>query len=356
MSDNYGHMSDNSLNERQAAILQGMTFGRMYAAEDIARSFEVSPSPATLRRDMQVLEGLAFVERQGQRRGTRYGKTFLGAFMTPANAHAYFQKETDQREGLERYVHGIWDATVPHFFSQAEIDSLDAATKQYIDRSAAASEGVRAKELERFVIELSWKSSRIEGNTYTLLDTERLLREGIEAPGHTQEEARMILNHKKAFQYVLERKAQPVSNKRFIEDVHALLVEDLGVTRGFRKGAVGITGSSYRPLDVPSQLEEAIEALCKAASASADAYSRALLMLVGISYIQPFEDGNKRTARLIANASLLADGRAPLSYRSVDEVAYRESMLTFYEQLSFMPMKKVVAEQYRFACGQYLKA
>ncbi|MDB5274953.1 MAG: Fic family protein, partial [Chitinophagaceae bacterium] len=214
-----------------------------------------------------------------------------------------------------------------------------------------------AKELERFVIEFSWKSSKIEGNTYTLLDTERLIRDGVEAAGHTEDEATMILNHKKAFQYILSTKgARDFTDKRFIEDVHSVLIEGLGVSRGFRKASVGITGSSYRPLDIPAQLEEATEDLCNAVRALSDPYSQALLMLVGISYIQPFEDGNKRTARLIANAMLIANEKAPLSYRNVDETLYRESMLTFYEQLSIVPMKRIFADQYLFSSEQYLQS
>jgi Fic family protein len=241
-------------------------------------------------------------------------------------------------------------------FSESEIRAFTASTESFLARSRDISETVRSKELERFVIELSWKSSRIEGNTYTLLDTERLIREGVEASGHTKDEATMILNHKKAFQFILERIASdgPLT-KHFIEGVHSILIEGLGVSRGFRKGVVGITGSSYRPLDVPAQLEEETESLCARGTALADPYSQALLMLVGISYIQPFEDGNKRTARLIANAILIAHNKAPLSYRSVDEVHYRESLLTFYEQLSIVPMKDIFSEQYIFACEQYLK-
>lgn len=349
-------MSDFKVNERQAEILRGMGLGLQYAAEGISRLFVDAPSPATLRRDMQELETLGLVERYGQKRGTKYEKTVRGAFFTPLDAHSYFLKEVDVRNGLERYHHGLWDAIPSSLFTDKELNILDSATERFTERSRDLSDTLRAKELERFVIELSWKSSRIEGNTYTLLDTERLLREGIEAPGHTKDEATMVINHKKAFQYILEAKdSRPVFDKRFVEDVHAILVEGLGVSRGFRKGVVGISGSLYRPLDIPAQLEEETAALCEAVARLHDAYSQALLLLVGLSYIQPFEDGNKRTARLITNAVLVSNERAPLSYRSVNEIQYRESMLSFYEQLSLSPMKKIFTEQYLFACEQYVK-
>ncbi|MBI5456727.1 Fic family protein [Candidatus Kaiserbacteria bacterium] len=328
-----------------------------YSAESLANLFDIAPAPATLRRDMQKLELHGYVTRRGEKRGRKYAKTELGALLSPLDAHAYFLKETDVRRGLKTYRHGLWNAVPESLFTTGERAAFAAATDIYHARSRDISEVVRAKELERFVIELSWKSSRIEGNTYTLLDTERLLREGVEAPGHGKGEAMMILNHKKAFQYILESKnKREFVNKHFVEDVHGILVENLGVSRGFRKGVVGVTGSSYRPLDIPAQLEEETGVLCQAAAQIKDAYSQALLMLVGISYIQPFEDGNKRTARLIANAVLIAHEKAPLSYRSVDETLYRESMLTFYEQLSIVPMKKIFSDQYLFACEQYLKS
>ena len=82
-------------------------------------------------------------------------------------------------------------------------------------------------------------------------------------------------------------------------------------------------------------------------------YAKALVSLLGISYIQPFEDGNKRTSRLMANALLMAYGCAPLSYRSVDENAYREATLVFYELNSIVSFKKIFIEQYDFAAHNY---
>ena len=350
-------MSDSNLNTRQAAILANMFLGRAYGAEEIMSFFGAnSPAPATLRRDLKQLEILGYIEQHGEKRGTTYRKTVPGALFSPIEPREYFRKETDARNGLNAYQHDVWKSVPKTFFGEQELESFGVATQKYLARSNTVSDVLRKKELERFVIELSWKSSKIEGNTYTLLDTERLIRDGVEAPGHTKDEAVMILNHKKAFNYILEAKrSRSFADKRFIEDVHAILVEGLGVSRGFRRGVVGITGSVYRPLDIPTQLEEATQELCAAVTTQTDAYSQALLMLVGISYVQPFEDGNKRTARLVANALLIAGEKAPLSYRSVDETLYRESMLTFYEQLSIMPMKNIFADQYIFACEQYLK-
>jgi fido (protein-threonine AMPylation protein) len=122
---------------------------------------------------------------------------------------------------------------------------------------------------------------------------------------------------------------------------------------GLRKNPVGVVGSIYRPLDNIHQLAEGIDELSSVVSRMTTPYAKALIALLGISYLQPFADGNKRTSRIFANAILLAHGRAPLSYRSVSEDDYREAMLVFYELNSIVPMKKIFIEQYVFSANNY---
>ena len=215
-------------------------------------------------------------------------------------------------------------------------------------------EEIKKKKLERLIIELSWKSSKIEGNTYTLLDTEKLILEHKEAPGHDKKEAHMILNHKDAFTFVHENKKEFRNLTRAnLEQLHGIIVKDLSVGTGLRQKPVGVTGSKYRPLDNIHQIKDAVEALAVAISFASTPYAKALLALIGISYIQPFEDGNKRTSRIMANALLLAHHLAPLSYRSVEEKDYREAMLVFYEINSIVQLKKIFIEQYVFAAQNY---
>lgn len=138
-----------------------------------------------------------------------------------------------------------------------------------------------------------------------------------------------------------------------MEELHAILVKDLNVRFGLREKLVGVIGSKYQPLDNVHQIKDAIEALSALISKMQTPYAKALIALIGISYIQPFEDGNKRTARLMANAVLLAHKLAPLSYRSVEENEFREAMLVFYEINSIIPMKRIFIEQYNFAARNY---
>jgi fido (protein-threonine AMPylation protein) len=351
-------MSDKLLNQRQKEILNMINIGKKYALSDIKEFFPESgqPSLATLRRDVSQLRDLGYLNHSGKLKSSRYSLTVFGLLHSPIDPHEYCLLDVDKRLGAASFNFFLLRDISSNIFLEKDFEKMDQATKAFKKKSEGASDVVKQKELERFVIELSWKSSKIEGNTYSLLDTERLIKDGVEASGHTKDEAIMVLNHKKAFQYVLEytRPHKKIS-PQFIEDVHRVLVDGLGVSFGFRKRQVGITGSSYRPLSVPSQIKEAVEDLCVAISKMKDPYSKALLALIGISYIQPFEDGNKRTARLLANAILISYDCAPLSYRSVDELLYKESTLVFYEKNSIMPMRDIFLNQYLFACEQYLQ-
>ena len=131
------------------------------------------------------------------------------------------------------------------------------------------------------------------------------------------------------------------------------MVKDLNISSEPRAGRIGITGSNYLPLDMSTQIVEAIEGLCARIDTLETPYDKALLALVGLSYIQTFEDGNKRIARFITNAILLAYGYAPLSYRSVDEEYYREAMLVFYETQSVVAVKEIFIGQYFFSVKNY---
>ena len=210
------------------------------------------------------------------------------------------------------------------------------------------------REMERLGIDLSWKSSEIEGNTYTLLETVNLLKDSIEAKGKKREEAIMLLNHKEALKAIVERPDyfKSLSLAR-MEDVHTVLIDRLGVERNLRHVRVGISGTNYRPLDVESLIREAVEDMCRLVNGKNLPYEKALLTLLLIAYIQPFVDGNKRTSRLMANALLIAHGCCPLSFRTVDAADYRAALLLFYEQNNLSAFKRMFVEQAEFAVNEY---
>ena len=164
----------------------------------------------------------------------------------------------------------------------------------------------------------------------------------------------MVLNHKAALDYVLQSSEyfrQPSVSK--IEEVHRLLTSGLQVASGIRQGMVGIVGTNYRPLDNSYQIKEALQHLIEIVNQTENPVEKALIAVLMIAYIQPFEDGNKRTSRILGNALLLADDYCPLSYRSVDEIEYKKGIILFYEQNNASYFKQLFLEQFRQAVKKY---
>lgn len=330
--------------------------GEMHSSDIHAEMLKLGEdvSLVTIKRTLSEMAGEGVLVAIGSGRSTGYDITAIGRIFAEVDTHKYCSIEPDKRYGMSRYNFELLPAFPVDIFNDEELKILNDATAEYGRRTKDLPPTIQKKELERLIIELSWKSSKIEGNTYTLLDTEKLILENKEAPGHDKKEAQMILNHKDAFNFVRENSAQfKTITKKNLEDLHAILVKDLSVGLGLRKKPVGIVGSKYKPLDNIYQVSETIDSLGTAVSRMSSPYARALVALLGIGYIQPFEDGNKRTSRLMANAILLAHGCAPLSYRSVDENDYREAMLVFYELNSIVPFKKILISQYVFAAQNY---
>lgn len=164
----------------------------------------------------------------------------------------------------------------------------------------------------------------------------------------------MLLNHKEALDFIFANKdyLSPLSIQK-IEDIHSLLIKDLGVDRNIRKGRVGISGTNYKPLDNEYQIREALGDMCELVNNRDSIFEKALLILVLISYIQPFVDGSKRTARIVSNAIFLEHGHCPISFRTVDAVDYKKAMLIFYEQNNVSAFKEIFTSQFEFAVKTY---
>ncbi len=344
------------LNSRQQKILRlCISSEQALSSSEIFENIQEDTSLVTIKRDVSELFQNNFLKKEGAGAGTKYTISTLGRLNTVIAIEKYFETETDERFSEKKYNFDFFESYPKSIFSDNEMQHLDKSHKKYLKNTQNISNTVHKKELERFIIELSWKSSRIEGNTYTLLDTELLIKEGIKSPKNSEEEAIMILNHKNTFEYILEHKEMFKDNLTLkkIQEVHALLVKDLSISSEPRNARVGITGSNYLPLDNHYQITEAIENLCSQVNQLDSVYDKAFLSLIGLSYIQAFEDGNKRIARFITNALLLAYGHAPLSYRSVDEKYYREAMLVFYETQSVIALKDIFIGQYIFSIKNY---
>ena len=316
----------------------------------------LTESPATVKRILASLveNGSAIVSGQG--RATRYSVSQQAQVTMELNIDTYFQKETDEREVQTSFNFDLINETLPNveLFTVEEKGRLNELQAQFTRNLEGITPTEYRKEMERLGIDLSWKSSQIEGNTYSLLETEKLLKEKQTASGKTKEEAVMLLNHKDALDFVLEDPyyLQELSVRR-IEELHALLVKELEVDKGIRKRRVGITGTNYRPLDNEHQIREALEDTCRLINSKDDVFEKALLALLLLSYIQGFADGNKRTARITSNAILIANRYCPISFRSVDSVDYKKAMLIFYEQNNVSAFKRIFIDQFAFAVDTY---
>lgn len=325
------------------------------SSSEIIAGLGWSVSPATMRRYLAALVADNKLVSSGANKGTRYNISPVYSILSPIDVEAYFKKEIDEREIIGHYNFELLDKLADaSLFTKEESDKLSGLQRQFRENVSKLSPAQYQKEMERLAVDLSWKSSQIEGNTYSLLETERLLLEKETASGKSLEEAKMLLNHKEALDYLIENPhyLQPLSVAK-IENIHSILIQDLGVDRNIRSRRVGITGTNYRPLENEFQIREALEGVCELVNHREDIFEKALLLLVLISYIQPFNDGNKRTARIVSNAELMANDYCPISFRTIDSVEYKKAMLIFYEQNNISAFKKIFIDQFEFAVTTY---
>ena len=218
--------------------------------------------------------------------------------------------------------------------------------------------GTYAREvLGRLLIDLSWASSQLEGNTYTRLDTQRLIEHGQEADGKARAETQMILNHKQAIEFLVGDTEEIGYDMHTFMNLHALLSDNLlhdPVASGrLRTRAVDITGTVFRPLAIPQQIEELFRMILEKAAAIRDPFEQAFFQMVHIPYLQPFEDVNKRVSRLAANIPLIKANLCPLSFVEVPERAYVEGLLGVYERNRFELLRDVFLWAYERSCQQF---
>lgn len=315
-----------------------------------------SMSYATVKRILSDLIESSLLVKTGQGKSTRYELSPTYELLRPIDLDEYFEKEIDEREIREQYNFRLIPDILPQaqLFTNSELNHLNALQARFANNVSQLSGSEYLREFERLAIDLSWKSSQIEGNTYSLLETEMLLKEKHTASGKSREEATMLLNHKEALDFIMANPGYflPLSVSK-IENLHSILIKELGVDRNIRRRRVGISGTNYRPLDNEFQIMEALSALCELFNGNENVFERALLLLLLISYIQPFSDGNKRTARILANAILVDHGYCPISFRTVDSVDYKKALLVFYEQNNISCFKQIFLEQFEFAVNTY---
>jgi Fic family protein len=186
-------------------------------------------------------------------------------FFYPINLDEYYSKEIDEREILSGYNFSLIPETLQNvsLFTTQELTLLSNLQNKFSENIAQLSDFECQKDMERLTIELSWISSQIEGNTYSLLETERLLKDNQTTAGKTKDEAIMLLNHKDAIDFVVANPNNFLSlSISKIEELYSILIKELGVDRSVKTRIVSITGTNYRPLDNEFQIREALQQTC----------------------------------------------------------------------------------------------
>lgn len=224
---------------------------------------------------------------------------------------------------------------------------------------AERAAGTYARDiLDRLLIDLSWASSRLEGNTYTRLDTENLIEKGQAAEGKDRREAQMILNHKAALELLVQNAEEIGFNTFTFFNLHALLSENLlsnpRDSGRLREAIVGVEGTVFHPLAIPQQIEDYSRLILDKAGAIDDPFEQAFFIMVQIPYLQPFIDVNKRVSRLGANISLIQRNLCPLSFVDVPDRAYVDGTLGVYELNRIELLRDVFVWAYERSCQRYL--
>lgn len=345
----------NMLSKKQQAIIDFVRANQPVKRDVIHKGVTVKMGESTIRRLLLDMTP-KLIKANGEGKARTYSISNAYELFVPIDLEAYYKLLPEERNAKKSFNLDLIPKVLSkaELFTKEEMEHLNDLHNKYIKNIAPLSKSEYKKELEILAIDLSWKSGEIEGNTYTLLETEMLLKYNELAEGKKQDDATMLLNHKHALDFII---AQPDYLKPLtiasIEDIHSILIKSLGVERNIRQRGVNVGGTDYKPLSVNQQIVEVMQQMCDLVNAKQNVFEKALLLLVLTSYIQAFNDGNKRTARIISNAILMEYGYCPLSYRSVKPSDYKKAMLLFYEQNNLTELKKIFVSQYEYAVNKY---
>ena len=345
------------MNERQKQILEFAKENNSFKNKDLLIFFNNKFSRETITRDLSFLCEQDFLEKSGAGAYVIYSLAENYRILENVDIKEYFKTPYLKREIKESFNFEIFTILENDIFTFEERSKLESLQREFIKNfSKYDSQTLINKEFERIMIEFSWKSSVIEGNTYSLLGTEALIKNNIIGEGKTKEETQMILNHKDAFNEAIQNRERFIKlHSADVEYIHSVLTKKLGIAKNIRKAGVGITGTKYKPLDNEPQIKEALQNMVALINKKESFFEKALLISILIAYIQIFEDGNKRTSRMISNAILLAHNSIPLSYRIVDVEEYKKAVILFYEINNLSYFKQIFIEQFEDAVNNYFK-
>lgn len=331
---------------------------------DLLKILGPAYSERTVRRWLAEWADKGMIVKQGKKRSTRYlaikEKTAepTNIYFSSASQNIISQIKTPYAmRKLVTYQSGWLDEYRPNidfYLSSKQRDELEEIGSRAKKYKIA---GTYARQIyNRLLVDLSYNSSRLEGNTYSLLETEKLVLEGIESPGKLDEEKTMVLNHKEAIRFLVDKCEQVKIEETTICSLHYLLSDGLiapeyaGKVRDY---GVRIGGSTYLPLENPKLLKEHLNKISHKANQIKNPFEKSVFLLAHIAYLQPFADVNKRTSRLSANYPLLHANLVPLSFEAIKQSDYMDAMIAIYELNNIKPLVDLYIHSYQRTAEKY---
>lgn len=343
-------------------------------AQQIADALESAPPRRTLQYRLKSLVDDKRLVMEGEGRWARYKlpriEPTVGATAEGPEGEAAIPVSPAGEE-IRAYLRQAPAARKPVGYNRAFLDSYRPNESFYLSQDerahlakvgkpdfAVQPAGTYAKQiLNRLLIDLSWNSSRLEGNTYSLLDTRRLIEFGEEAEGRDRFEAQMILNHKDAIEFLVSTAEEIGFNRYTILNLHAILANNLlpdeSAAGRLRRIPVGIEKSTFHPLELSQRIEEYFDQILASAAAIEDPFEQAFFVMVQLPYLQPFDDVNKRVSRLSANIPLIKSNFSPLSFTDVPRDTYTEAVLGVYELNRIDLLRDVFIWAYERSAARY---
>ncbi len=321
----------------------------------------------TVQRRLKLLVNEHLLQRTGRGRAIRYHAIApppesVSRLDLPLSPEAQAVLSLVQRPRAERQTVG-YDSAFLNDYVPNHTSYLSAAERTRLWEMSGGIEGdlpagtYARRVMDRLLIDLSWNSSRLEGNTYSFLETARLLKEGKSASQKSTREAQMILNHKAAIEYLIEEAEGLTYHPYTIRNIHAVLSENLmgdpAASGRIRSIPVGISGTSYQPASIPSVIEECLHDILTKSGAINDPFEASFFLMVHLPYLQPFEDVNKRTSRIAGNIPLLKANLCPLSFVDVPTDAYIAGLIAIYKGIGIHLLKDVFLWAYLRSTQRY---
>ena len=346
--------------------------------EEIHAALEGKVPRRTLQRRLALLVKEKRLVVQGRARASRYllsgiigeSHQMLEFFQQVSPGEVYVPL-TPEGEEIRKAVRKPVQSRRPAGYNRTFLDAYQPNSTYYISAEIRQNlyelgrspdeqhtAGTYARQIfNRLLIDLSWNSSRLEGNTYSLLETELLLAHGEAAEGKNAMETQMILNHKAAIELLVEQVSEVGFNRFTILNLHALLSDNLladpQACGRLRTISVGIGGTVYHPLEIPQLIEECFDQILAVASEIEDPFEQAFFVMVHLPYLQPFQDVNKRVSRLAANIPLIRRNLCPLSFLDVPNRAYIDGTVAIYETNKTELLRDVFVWAYQRSCARY---